>query len=87
MLLLSPIAPHIAEEIWQTTWSQRNINICSCGPTFDEAKLEDNEIEMVVQINGKVRAKLKVAKDITKDELEKLPLQTKKCKNRWLAKH
>ena len=44
-------------------------------PTFDESKMIDDEIEVVVQVLGKVRAKVKVAKDISKEELEKVALE------------
>ena len=85
VLLLSPIAPHIAEEIWQQLGHTETLTY-EPWPTFDEAKLEDNEIEMVVQINGKVRAKLKVAKDITKDELEKVALADEKVQEQMAGK-
>ncbi|HEY9569687.1 MAG TPA: class I tRNA ligase family protein, partial [Metalysinibacillus sp.] len=85
VLLLSPIAPHIAEEIWQQLGHSETLTYAA-WPTFDEAKLEDNEIEMVVQINGKVRAKLKVAKDITKDELEKVALADEKVQEQMAGK-
>ena len=85
VLLLSPIAPHIAEEIWQQLGHNETLTYAA-WPTFDEAKLEDNEIEMVVQINGKVRAKLKVAKDITKDELEKVALADEKVQEHMAGK-
>ncbi|MFP3422904.1 hypothetical protein R0K19_26400, partial [Bacillus sp. SIMBA_161] len=43
-------------------------------PTYDESKLVDDEVEIVVQVNGKVRSKLTVAKDITKEQLEEAAL-------------
>ncbi|KQL57427.1 MULTISPECIES: leucine--tRNA ligase [Bacillaceae] len=67
--LLSPIAPHIAEEIWQKLGYDESIAYAA-WPTYDESLLVENEIEVVVQINGKVKAKLIVAKTATKDELE-----------------
>ena len=50
-------------------------------PTFDESKLVDDTVEMAVQINGKVRAKIVVSKDVTKDELEKLALEDEQCES------
>ena len=44
-------------------------------PSFDEAMLVDDEVEIVIQVNGKVRAKLKIAKDATKEEMEQLALE------------
>ncbi|MFS0787572.1 leucine--tRNA ligase [Shouchella sp. 1P09AA] len=67
--LLSPIAPHIAEEIWQKLGHSESIAYAE-WPTYDESLLVENEIEVVVQINGKVKAKLVVAKTASKDELE-----------------
>lgn len=71
--LLSPIAPHIAEELWSILGHEDTITYAA-WPTFDESKLVDDEIEVVVQVLGKVRAKVTVAKDISKEELEKVAL-------------
>ncbi|MGE7980820.1 leucine--tRNA ligase [Solibacillus sp. NPDC093137] len=75
--LLSPIAPHIAEELWSILGHEGTITYAT-WPTFDESKLVDDEIEVVVQVLGKVRAKVTVAKDITKEELEKVALADSK---------
>ncbi len=60
--LLNPFAPHVTEEINEALGE----GMLACGewPTYDEAKCVDNEIEIVVQINGKIRAKMMVATDI-----------------------
>ncbi len=60
--LLNPFAPHVTEEINEALGE----GMLACGewPTYDEAKCVDNEIEIVVQINGKIRAKMTVATDI-----------------------
>ncbi|MGN7478007.1 leucine--tRNA ligase [Solibacillus silvestris] len=75
--LLSPIAPHIAEELWAILGHEDTITYAK-WPTFDESKLVDDEIEIVVQVLGKVRAKVNVAKDISKEELEKVALADSK---------
>ncbi len=67
--LLAPIAPHISEELWQKLGHDDTITYAE-WPTFDESLLVENEVEVVVQINGKVKAKLVVAKDASKDEME-----------------
>ena len=54
--LLSPVAPHIAEELWEKLGHEETITYAE-WPTYDEAKLVEDEVEIVVQINGKVRAK------------------------------
>ncbi|MBR3754634.1 MAG: leucine--tRNA ligase [Clostridia bacterium] len=60
--LLNPFAPHVTEEINEALGN----GMLACGewPTYDEAKCVDNEVEIVVQINGKIRAKMMVATDI-----------------------
>ncbi|MEG0472357.1 MAG: leucine--tRNA ligase [Solibacillus sp.] len=75
--LLSPIAPHVAEEIWAILGHEGTITYTE-WPVADESKLVDDEVEVVVQVLGKVRAKVKVAKDISKEELEKVALEDSK---------
>ncbi len=65
--LLNPIAPHITEEIWEQMGLEGMLNQTS-WPTYDEAKCVDNEIEIAVQINGKVREKLVIPATATADE-------------------
>ncbi|UHA62154.1 leucine--tRNA ligase [Metabacillus litoralis] len=77
--LLSPIAPHLAEELWSKLGHSSTISY-EAWPTFDEAKLVENEVEIVVQVNGKVRAKLLVAKDVTKEQLEQIALEDDRVK-------
>lgn len=67
--LLSPIAPHVAEELWEKLGHSETVTYEE-WPTYDESKLVDDVVEVVVQVNGKVRTKISVAKDITKEELE-----------------
>ncbi|NWN98477.1 MAG: leucine--tRNA ligase [Bacillus sp. (in: Bacteria)] len=69
--LLSPVCPHIAEELWSKLGHHESITF-STWPTFDESKLVDNEIEIVIQVNGKVRAKKMVPVDSSKEQLEEL---------------
>ena len=69
--LLSPVCPHIAEELWAKLGHTDSITYAE-WPTYDEAKTVENEVEIVIQINGKVRAKQVVAKDISKDELAEI---------------
>ena len=66
--MLSPICPHIGEEIWEQLGHTDTIAYES-WPTFDEAKTADDEIEIVVQINGKLKAKLLVSVDMAKEEV------------------
>ena len=65
---LSPITPHICEEIWEKLGHNDTIAFES-WPTYDESKCVDDEIEIAVQINGKVREKLVIAADAESDEV------------------
>lgn len=68
--LLAPFAPHLAEELWQTlTASGQSISYVP-WPSYDEAFLVEDEVEIVVQLKGKVRAKLMVPKDLSKEDLQ-----------------
>ncbi len=72
--LLAPFAPHLAEELWVELGNEAGISYVA-WPTFDESKLVENEIEIVVQINGKLKAKIMIEKDLPKDQLEKFALE------------
>ena len=62
--LLNPFAPHITEELWEKAGFEGELNGTE-WPSFDEAKCQDATVEIVVQINGKIRLKLQVAADIS----------------------
>ncbi|MCL4107122.1 UNVERIFIED_CONTAM: hypothetical protein GTU68_039114 [Idotea baltica] len=62
VLLLSPFAPHIAEELWSILGHDKTLSF-EPWPTFDEAYLVEDEIEIPVQVNGKLKAKIKVPAD------------------------
>ncbi len=64
--LLSPFAPHLAEEIYETLGCEGLVSLAE-WPVYDEAKTVDNTVEMPVQINGKVKGVITVAKDADKD--------------------
>ncbi|WP_453994317.1 leucine--tRNA ligase [Bacillus nitroreducens] len=71
--LLSPVAPHLAEELWEKLGHTETIAYES-WPAFDEAKLVESEIEIVIQVNGKVKAKLHVPADASKEVLEQIAM-------------
>ena len=76
--LLAPFAPHLGEELWQlVTGSQESISPVA-WPSYDESKLVESEVEIVVQIKGKVKAKLMVPKDASREELESIALANEK---------
>lgn len=66
--LLNPFAPHITEEMWQVMGLDGMLNQTE-WPTYDESKCVDNEIEIAVQINGKVRDRLVISADANSDEV------------------
>lgn len=76
--LLAPFAPHLAEELWQVlTQSGESLSYVT-WPSCDESKLVEDEIEIVLQIKGKVRAKVVVPKDSSREDLEKIALANDK---------
>ena len=80
--LLYPITPHICEELWSRLGHEDTITYES-WPTYDESKLEEEEVEIVIQVMGKVRAKITVPKDISEEELEKEALNNERIKQ-WI---
>jgi leucyl-tRNA synthetase len=73
VLVLSPFAPHIAEELWQKLGHYSSLAY-EPWPTYDPLKLQQTMVEVVVQINGKLRSKLMVAMDTPEHELETMCL-------------
>jgi leucyl-tRNA synthetase len=69
VLLLSPFAPHVAEELWQALGHVKSLAY-EPWPRYDAEKVRESELEIVVQINGKVREKIRVPADAGKDVVE-----------------
>ena len=69
--LLYPMVPHFCEELWQQTGNTETLTF-SQWPAFDETATLDDEITLVIQINGKVRSRIQVAINITEDEIKQL---------------
>ena len=76
LLLLAPIAPHISEELWQRLGEKKSIHLEN-WPTVDESALIVSEIEIPVQINGKVKVKIMVPTDATETAVLELARTTK----------
>jgi len=75
--LLNPAAPHLTEEMWE----RANFGGClneTKWPEFDEAKTIDDTVEIVAQINGKVKDKILIPANISKEEMEKVALENEK---------
>ncbi len=77
--LLSPFAPHIADELWQQMGHTDSVYLQE-WPRFDAKAIVKDEIEIVIQINGKVREKIFVAANSSKEELENIAMESEKIK-------
>lgn len=77
--MLAPIMPHLAEELWSHFHESDTITY-QPWPKYDESALQSSTIEMMVQVNGKLRAKLQVEKDSDRDDLQKLALANEHVK-------
>ena len=64
LILLNPFAPHITEELWQQNGFDGMLNEAD-WPVYDEAKCVDKSVEIAVQVNGKIKARINVAADIS----------------------
>ncbi len=80
VLLLSPFVPHIAEEMWIGLDKEGFVSKAE-WPSYDESALVHDTIEIVAQINGKVKEKLEVPNGLSKDDLAKLALDSEKVKS------
>lgn len=77
--MIAPIMPHMAEELWSQFGESDTITY-QLWPTYDPKALVEDEVEMIVQVNGKVRAKIKMAKDTDRDEAQQLALANEHVK-------
>lgn len=77
ILILSPFTPHICEEMWQEIGEKESV-VSMSWPEFDEAALVKDEVEIVVQINGKVKEKISAANNLDKESLEKVAMDNEK---------
>ena len=66
--LLAPFAPHVSEELWELLGHDTSVFENNKWPDYDEASMRDNEIEIAVQLNGKTKAVISVAADISKED-------------------
>ncbi|WP_194746487.1 leucine--tRNA ligase [Staphylococcus chromogenes] len=72
--MLAPIAPHIGEELWSILGHEGTITY-QPWPSYDTELLEGDVVEIVIQVNGKVRAKLEIPKNATKEEMEQFAFE------------
>ncbi len=81
-VIISPYAPHIAEELWSLLGQKESV-IHAAYPEFNAAYLVEDSIEYPVMVNGKMRAKVKLAADLNKEEIEAAALADEKVQ-KWL---
>ncbi|RDY24020.1 leucine--tRNA ligase [Romboutsia maritimum] len=78
--ILAPFAPHIGEELWTMIGKDKSIFDIN-WPKYDESALVKDEVEIVVQVNGKVRGKLSVAPNISREDMEKIAMEDERIKS------
>ena len=79
LLLLAPTAPHLAEELWQRTGYDYSIHN-QLWPQWDKELAKDEEITLVVQVNGKLRDRITVSTSITEAEARQLAMERQQVK-------
>lgn len=77
VIMLSPIVPHFAEELWEVLGNKESI-FKSAWPKYDPKLLVEENVELVIQVNGKLRSKIEVPRDISEDRLKELVLEDEK---------
>jgi len=82
IILMSPFAPHLCEELWEVLGNKSSIHLES-WPTYDPQLLESDEVTLAIQINGKVRDEITVSKDKDESSLQKEVVQREGVK-KWL---
>jgi len=79
LILLSPFAPHFAEELWEKLGHKKSI-VLEKWPAYDAKMIKEAQVELVVQVNGKLRDRIKVSTDISKQEAQDKALASAKVK-------
>ncbi|MEA2088533.1 MAG: class I tRNA ligase family protein [Patescibacteria group bacterium] len=82
IILISPFAPHIAEELWEKLGNKRSIFL-EKWPKYNPEFIKEKEAELVIQINGKVRDKIKTSADILENDAKKIAFESEKIK-KWI---
>ena len=79
--LLNPICPYITEEIWNEVLGHNNTIAYEKWPEYDESKIKEDEFDLIVQVNGKVRGKITTSMDTTEEEMKSLAMEIENVKN------
>jgi len=80
--LLAPFAPHLAEELWASLGNEESI-FKQAWPKYNPDLVKDENINLVIQVNGKIRDTIEVSADISEEEAKKIALESEKVK-KWL---
>ncbi|NMA00675.1 MAG: class I tRNA ligase family protein, partial [Clostridiaceae bacterium] len=86
LLLLNPFAPHITEEIWERQAFGGRVTDQS-WPLYDEEKTKEDEVEIVIQINGKIRARVMISRDMPKDDVLRFARENEDVAPHLAGKH
>ena len=79
LVLLSPFAPHMTEELWSGLGHTQSIFL-STWPLFDAQKIVDEDVTVAVQVNGRVRGEITIARDLAEDEVKEMALGNENVK-------
>jgi len=82
IILLAPFAPHLSEELWEKSGNKKSIHLAE-WPKYDSALIIEEEIDLIIQVNGKVRDSVKVKTDISEEEAKKVATESEKVK-KWI---
>jgi len=79
ILLLAPCTPHFAEELWSMRGNKKSVFL-EDYPVYEESALKKDEVELAVQVNSKMKAKINVSSDATDDEIKDVALSNESVK-------
>jgi leucyl-tRNA synthetase len=85
VLTLAPYAPHLAEELWEKLGNQQSL-ACAPWPKFDPALLKEENVTVILQVNGKLRDRVEVPAQTSQADLEKLALANDRVKEHLAGK-
>lgn len=79
IIMLAPFVPHVTEEMWEHLGFEDSVHE-QAWPTYDESALVKDTVEIVVQINGKIKEKINIPGDLCREEMEKIAMEDEKVK-------
>jgi len=83
LLIIYPFAPHIVEELWQKLGRKESAGLAK-WPEYDPKFIKEEKVELVIQVNGRIRDSIEVNSDISESEARRLAISSKKVHN-WVA--